>query len=146
MPGERAAETEKVCVNLSAAELGKLDLLVEKGVYVNRTDVVRAALRREFAEHDWDRIIDRDLVTGPRSTTNSVGLGLIALTKHSLEEAVEKGEQVDVYCAGILLLTSDITPDLADRAIGRIRILGSVRGPKDVIEVLGERIHRGRSR
>ena len=135
-----------MCVNLSAAELGKLDLLVEKGVYVNRTDAVRAALRREFSDHDWDEIIDRDLVTGPKSKGGSVGIGLLGLTRHSLEEAVAKNEKVDVYCAGIMFITDDVTPDLADRAIGRIRILGSVRARKEVIERLGDRIQRGRSR
>ena len=139
-------DTEKVCVNLSAAELGKLDLLVEKGVYVNRTDAVRAALRREFAEHDWDTIVDRDLVTGPKSKIGSVGIGLIGITKHQLEEAEARNERVDAYCAGILFIADDVTPELADRAIGRLRVLGSVRANKDVIERLGDRIQRGRSR
>jgi Arc/MetJ-type ribon-helix-helix transcriptional regulator len=139
-------DTEKVCVNLSAAELGKLDLLVEKGLYVNRTDVVRAALRREFAEHDWDAIVDRDLVTGPKSKIGSVGIGLIAITKHQLEEAEARNEKVDAYCAGILIIPNDVSPELADRTISRIRVLGSVRASKDVIDRLGDRIQRGRSR
>ena len=139
-------DTEKVCVNLSAAELGKLDLLVEKGIYVTRTDAVRAALRREFDQHDWDRIIDHDLLTEPRSKLGQVGIGLMALAPPQLEAAVERNEKVTVFCAGILVITNEVTPELADRAIGRIRVLGSVRAPKPVLDVLGDRIHRGRSK
>ena len=137
-------DTEKVCVNLSAAELGKLDLLVEKGIYVNRTDAVRAALRREFNEHDWDAIVDRDLVTGPPAKVGSVGIGVIAITRHQLETAAAKNELVDVYCAGILFITDDVSPELADEAIGRLRVLGSLRGPKPVLERLALRTKRGR--
>ena len=146
MPELRSPDTEKVCVNLSAAELGKLDLLVETGVYVNRTDAVRAALRREFGEYDWDEIVDRDLATGQRSRIGQVGIGIFALTKDHLETAVSKNEKVDVYCAGIVFFTNDVTVELAEQAIGRIRVLGSVRGPKDVLEAVADRIQRGRSR
>lgn len=139
-------ETEKVCVNLSAAELGKLDLLVEKGLYVNRTDAVRGSLRREFDQYDWDTMVNRDLVTGPPSKTRTVTLGLVVLRREDLEHVVERGERMDVFCAGILLITSDVTPDLADRAIGRIRLLGSIRAPKPVVDRLSDRIQRGGSR
>lgn len=139
-------ETEKVCVNLSAAELGKLDLLVEKGLYVNRTDAVRAALRQEFATHDWDSIVERDLVTDRRTKTGFVGIGLAMLRRADLEAAVERNEKLNVFCAGIVLIENDVTPDLADRSIGTLRVLGSVRGPKAVVDRLGDRIHRGGSR
>src|ERR1700752_2958900 len=66
---EDLMETEKVCVNLSAAELGHLDILVAEGVYVSRTDAVRAALRREFALHQ--AAIDRHLKASETGTRAS---------------------------------------------------------------------------
>lgn len=38
-------ETEKVCVNLPAAELGKIDVLVAEGLFASRTDLIRAGVR-----------------------------------------------------------------------------------------------------
>lgn len=39
-------ETEKVCVNLSAAELGTIDVLVAQGLYTSRSDLIRAVCGR----------------------------------------------------------------------------------------------------
>ena len=33
------AETEKMTINLSVVDLGKIDLVVEEGFYSNRTDL-----------------------------------------------------------------------------------------------------------
>ena len=45
-------ETEKVCVNLPAAELGKIDVLVAEGLYASRTDVIRSGIRSVLETHD----------------------------------------------------------------------------------------------
>lgn len=136
-------ETEKVCVNLSADELGRLDLLVSRGVYVNRTDVVRAALRREFQEHDWTDAIAKDLGREPVSRLGQLGIGYFRITAWQLEQAIEAGERIDVLCAGIVSIDDDVTPELADEGMGSIRILGSLRGPKPVLDRLASRTSKG---
>lgn len=139
-------ETEKVCVNLSAGELGKLDLLVAKGIYVNRTDVVRAALRREFDLQDWDAVTNRELGNGEQSKAyGAFGIGYFNLRAQDMEAAIANGDKVEVFCAGIVVIDDDVTPDLADEAIGSMRVLGSLRGPKPVLERLASRTKRGRS-
>lgn len=132
-------ETEKVCVNLSADELGRLDLLVARGVYVNRTDVVRAALRREFREHDWDDAIAKNLAEGSHNKLGQLGIGYFRITADALEQAVSDGHRVDIVCAGIVKIDDDVTPDLAEQGVGKMRILGSLRGPKAVLERLAAR-------
>src|SRR5947209_18661411 len=44
-------ETEKVCVNLPAAELGKIDVLVAEGLYARRPDVLRNGIRLVIDDH-----------------------------------------------------------------------------------------------
>lgn len=144
-------ETEKVCVNLSAAELGRLDVLVAEGVYVNRTDAVRAALRREFEAHR--EVIDRHLDAGEdhagrTSRSDKImnaftGIGFAQFSAAFLEECAERGERIQVVGAGIFTFEDDVTPDLADRTVYRLRVLGSVRGPKQVLDRIADRIHRG---
>jgi Arc/MetJ-type ribon-helix-helix transcriptional regulator len=139
-------ETEKVCVNLSAGELGKLDLLVAQGVYVSRTDVVRAALRREFADHDWDDAMSRDVAAGAKPAFGWFGIGYFRVTRETLEQAVEAGEKAQVLGAGIVSIDDDVSPDLADEGIGKIRIVGTLRGPKPVLDRLASRTSTGKKR
>ena len=138
-------ETEKVCVNLSAGELGKLDLLVAKGIYVNRTDAIRAALRREFDDLDWDHEMERELGAADRpGPYGAFGIGYFVLRAEDLEAAVAQNDKVNVVCAGIVVIDDDVSPDLADRAIGRLHVFGSLRGPKPVRERLAARTSRRR--
>ena len=44
-------DTEKITINLSAVDLGRIDLLAEEGFYSNRTDFIRAAIRKELDAH-----------------------------------------------------------------------------------------------
>jgi hypothetical protein len=43
----------------------------------------------------------------------------------------------------VLRIPNSVSPDLADAAIDRIRILGAVRGPDDVLRRIDDRIVRG---
>ena len=46
------SETEKITINMSVVELGKVDLLVQEGLYSNRTDFIRTAVRNQIENHD----------------------------------------------------------------------------------------------
>ncbi len=41
----KAAESEKITINLGFVDLGHVDLLVRDGFYSNRTDFIRTAIR-----------------------------------------------------------------------------------------------------
>jgi Arc/MetJ-type ribon-helix-helix transcriptional regulator len=45
------SETEKITINMSVVDLGKIDLLVQEGFYQNRTDFIRTAIRYQLANH-----------------------------------------------------------------------------------------------
>src|SRR5262245_2597552 len=44
-------DTEKITINMGAVDLGKVDLLVREGVYSNRTDFIRTAIRNQIDKH-----------------------------------------------------------------------------------------------
>jgi Arc/MetJ-type ribon-helix-helix transcriptional regulator len=125
-------ETEKVCVNLPAAELGKIDVLVAEGLFASRTDVIRSGIRSVLDAHD-------DTVR--RMPDARIGYQL--LTRAELETARNTHRPLAVFVVGVLRIQNSVTPDLADEAIERIRIFGAVRGPDDVLKVLDDRIVRG---
>jgi len=46
------SETEKITINMSVVDLGKIDLLVQEGLFSNRTDFIRTAIRGQLKSHD----------------------------------------------------------------------------------------------
>jgi Arc/MetJ-type ribon-helix-helix transcriptional regulator len=127
-------ELEKVCINITPAELGQIDLLVARGLYASRTDLIRSGIRQVLSEHEQ---------TLTRIAQGNTGLGYLIVSREDLEESREKGERQRMFVIGVLRFESSITPDLADETIERIHILGSLRASKEIVERLGPRIVRG---
>ena len=126
-------ETEKVCVNLSAAELGAIDVLVAQGLFTTRSDLIRAGVRAVTELHE---------PALHRATKNATCLGLMLLSRGHLEDVVAQGERLKIFVVGILRIDSRVTPDLADAAIEHVQLLGSLKGPAPVLARLEDRISR----
>ena len=126
-------ETEKVCVNLSAAELGTIDVLVAQGLYTSRSDAIRAGVRAITEEHE---------PAFKKATEHATCLGLMLLRRQELEHTLREGKRLKIFVVGILRLADSITPDLADEAIEHIQVLGSIRASAAVLERIEDRITR----
>lgn len=127
-------ETEKVCVNLPAYELGKIDVLVAQGLYSSRTDLIRAGIRSLIDDNTESvRVID---ALSPR-------IGYQLLTKTELHGVKATHRKLRLVVVGVLRIQSSVTPALADETVEEIRIFGSVKGPQEVIDRLGPRIVKG---
>ena len=127
-------ETEKVCVNLPAAELGKIDVLVAQGLYASRTDVIRAGIRG---------VIEDNNEAVNLATQGATRIGYQLLTRAELMIARRTKKKLNMFVIGVLRIQKSVTPDLADEAIENIHIFGALRGPEEVIERLEDRIVRG---
>ena len=127
-------ETEKVCVNLPAAELGKIDVLIAEGLFASRTDVIRSGIRAVLELHDE---------TVRRVTRTEARIGYQLLLRSELEAARLQRQKIRVFVVGVLRIQSTVTAELADETIEKIRIFGSVKGPADVLERINDRIIRG---
>jgi len=127
-------ETEKVCVNLPAAELGKIDVLVAEGLYASRTDVIRNGIRLVLDTHDD---------TLRQATLSDARIGYQLLTKTELTTARAMHRRLSIFVVGVLRIQGSVTPELADETVERIRIFGAVRGPAEVLSRIDDRIIRG---
>jgi Arc/MetJ-type ribon-helix-helix transcriptional regulator len=127
-------ETEKVCINLPAAELGKIDVLVAEGLFASRTDLIRSGIRSILDVHD-------DAVR--RVTRTDARIGYQLLMRSELENARNARQKQTLFVVGVLRIQGSVTPELADAAIDRIRIFGTVRGPAEVLTRIEDRIIRG---
>lgn len=126
--------TAKLSFNLSPAELGQIDVLIAQGLYTNRTDVIRAALRHLFEVHG-------DVVK--RAVLGSKGIGQFTITRRSLEQSRDRGERQIIDVIGVLDIEPDVTPALADAAIDSIQIYGVFHAPDAVKERLADRTRTG---
>jgi Arc/MetJ-type ribon-helix-helix transcriptional regulator len=122
---------EKITINLEPVDLGKIDLLVEQGLYSNRTDLIRTAIRNQIARHDAtieDVIVRKSWV-----------LGVEVLNRRDLEKWRAKGERLSLRIIGMLALSSDIDPELALEAFESVEVRGVFRAPERVKEALRRR-------
>jgi Arc/MetJ-type ribon-helix-helix transcriptional regulator len=129
-------ETEKITINLGPVDLGRIDVLVEQGLYSNRTDLIRTAIRNQLDRHE--PIIEA------HAARWSFVLGAERVTRSMLEELREEGRQISLRVIGSLSLASDIDAELARATIKLIRVRGSFHAPADVREALADRVNPAR--
>ena len=126
------ADTEKITINMSAVDLGKVDLLVQEGMYSNRTDFIRTAIRVQLDKHNLE--IQQSV------TRNSYVIGVLVFSRSDLEKYKLKGEKVKWTVVGLLNLANDITPELALDVIESIQVRGIFQASAEVKAVLADRI------
>ena len=130
------SETEKITINLAPVDLGRIDVLVEQGVYGNRTDLIRTAIRNQLERHEP--------VIQEVTTRERYSLGVLVYGARDLEKLREEGRMLSVRMVGMLTLTGSITPELALETIESISIRGKLVAPKAVRAALADRIDTGR--
>lgn len=125
-------ETEKITINMSAVDLGKIDLLVQEGLYSNRTDFIRTAIRNQLDKHNLE--IQQSV------TRHSYVIGVLIYDKVDLEKLKAKGEKLELKLIGYLSLSNDITPELASEVITSIRLRGLIQASEAVKAALADRM------
>ena len=79
-------DSEKITINMNAVDLGKVDLLVQEGVYSNRSDFIRTAIRSLLDKHG--------LEIQQAVTRHSYGIGVLTVNHVDLERLRAKGEKL----------------------------------------------------
>jgi Arc/MetJ-type ribon-helix-helix transcriptional regulator len=129
----KMSETEKITVNIGSVDLGRIDLLVQEGFYSSRADFIRTAIRNQ---------IDRQRSAVDSITTRkSMVIGTLSLSRKELEQKRIENEMINVKVIGMLILTDDITPELALETIKSVTVRGVFKAPEDVKQALSDRLH-----
>src|ERR1051325_9797095 len=128
----KAADTEKITINLGYVDLGHIDLLVHEGFYSNRTDFIRTAIRNQLATHREE--VKRSIVR------HTLELGLRHYTRADLEAVKDAGEKLHIKVLGLASFAPDVTPTLALATIESITVLGALHASKEVKSALADRI------
>jgi Arc/MetJ-type ribon-helix-helix transcriptional regulator len=127
-----SAGTEKLTINLGVVDLGQIDLLVREGFYSNRTDLIRTAIRNQLSAHA--EAVNRTV------TRQGLHLGLQDFNRASLQEALARGERLNIQVVGLARIADDVSPELARSAIASVRVLGALQASPRVRRALADRI------
>lgn len=125
-------DSEKITINMNAVDLGKVDLLVQEGVYSNRTDFIRTAIRSQLEKHTFE--VQQSI------TRHSYVIGVLLYNHKNLEERRAKGIKLSISVVGILTLDDDISPELAAEVIESVQVRGVFNASQAVKAILADRI------
>ena len=131
-PPARPGDSEKITINLGPIDLGHLDLLVAEGIYANRSDFIRTAIRNQSERHAE--------VTRQSVARRSVELGLRRIDRADLEAPLAEGRRLDIRVLGLASIAPDVGPDLARAAIASLEVLGSLQASPAVRAALADRL------
>lgn len=137
-------EQEKITVNLSVVDLGKVDYLVEQGFYSNRSEFVRSAVRNQLKTHDpivSDESLRGKMVslsTDSADVRHVWAIGIFKLDAALVKRHVQSGVKLGILVVGALVVDKSITiADLRD-VIATTKVYGTITGHPDVVHFLKE--------
>lgn len=121
---------EKISVNVNIVDLGKMEMLIEKGLYTNKTDFLVKAIHNELNKNA--SIIERTLSETEADT--HIQIGIAVYTAAQLEKMKAAGKSERLYVIGRLVIQNDVPLELAKGVLSEIRVFGSCRMPKELEE------------
>ena len=125
-------DSEKITINMNAVDLGKVDLLVQEGVYSNRTDFIRTAIRN---------LLDKHVMEIQQSVTrHSYGIGIFAYDRKELEQLKANGSKIKFTVVGMLALNDDIPAELAAEVVESVQVRGVFQASEAVKAALRARM------
>lgn len=127
----KAADSEKITINLGFVDLGQVDLMVRDGFYANRTDFIRTAIRNQL-----DRHVD---VVKQSVARKKLSLGLSHYSRQDLEAVESAGQRLDIQVLGLATIAHDVTPELARQTIASVQVLGALHASPAVRAALSDR-------
>jgi len=126
------ADSEKMTINVSVVDLGKIDLLVEEGFYSNRTDFIRTGIRNQLDKHTEE--------VKQSVTRKTMVVGVVTYGRNSLEKRREAGEKVSAWVVGSLVIADDVPVELALDTIESIKVYGVIKAKQKIKDALADRI------
>lgn len=126
-----AETTEKITVNVSVVDLGKIDLLVEEGFFANRTDFVKDSIRRTLDTHG--PILEQKIAK------SQYVLGVVYYEPADFRKYRQEGEVLDLTIIGVLSFADDFPAQLVAETVRSCKVYGVVRASPEIKAVLAQK-------
>ena len=131
-------EMEKLTVNLGIVDLAQIDVLVEQGIYSNRSDFIRTAIRKQLEVHQEK--IERSLtpITGTEGGAGVSTVGIHYVSKEDLEEAFrDNGEKkIKISVIGMLVVSCDVSAELFTKTVARVIVRGKLVASSEIMKLI----------
>jgi len=127
-------KTEKVSINLNPTELGQIDLLVEKGIFDNRSDFMRSAARKSLENYndDFKQFLEPAHLQNEPAYGMYWSLGILSLDKKEFARHIQKGKKIDIRVIGLLKLAKDVTVADIQQTVLSCKVSGKVIASPEV--------------
>jgi Arc/MetJ-type ribon-helix-helix transcriptional regulator len=125
-------DSEKITINMNAVDLGKIDLLVQEGVYSNRTDFIRTAIRSQLEKHTFE--VQQSVAR------HSYVIGVLIYDRSDFEKWRANGQKIKLSVVGVLTLDNDIPAELAAEVIELVQVRGVFIASEAVKAALADRM------
>lgn len=134
---------EKLTINLPPIELGRIDIIIEAGLYPSRTEFIRTAIRKALDSHqdfidskleEFRKEFDErsELTKKDDYIMKFFGMGVFKIGKESFEKALKQGKKIYIHAVGVVSLDNDITPEMILKTVEKIRVYGVLRASPKV--------------
>ena len=117
--------TDKVSVNINAATLASIDLLVDNGYYSNRSDFINQSLRESIdrRQNVIDRLLEENASGG---NERAWFFGVSGISKSDVETGLRRSRHIRVVGYGIFMIDEEIEPSDLFAVVTDIRVRGRV--------------------
>lgn len=129
-------ETEKLTINLGVVELAQIDVLVEQGIYSNRSDFIRTAVRKNIEKHKEKIELSLTPIVKKEDLTKTIGI--MKITKKSLEALLKDNKKLNLSIIGMLIFDTNISPKLFESTVDSVIIRGKLVSSKEIKKIIDE--------
>jgi Arc/MetJ-type ribon-helix-helix transcriptional regulator len=126
------ADLEKLTINLGPVDLGKIELLVSQGFYPNRAEFIRVAIHDQLGKHTD--------VMREATARHAMTVGAVIYGRASLEAHRKAGTRLSLRVIGLLVISDDVPPSLAQETISSITVHGVFKANDSLKKALADRI------
>jgi Arc/MetJ-type ribon-helix-helix transcriptional regulator len=126
---------EKLTINLPPVEIARIDILVETGLYPNRSEFIRTAIRKNLDIHN--ELIERKIgesIEQPEDqiTKTLSGVGVFGVKKNDFEEALNENKKLKINVVGMLVIPKNVPPKLVAETVESIKVYGILKASSKV--------------
>lgn len=129
-------ETEKLTINLGVVELAQIDVLVEQGIYSNRSDFIRTAIRKQLETHKEKIELSLSPISNERDLTKVIGI--LRISKKDLEKLARQNKKLAISTIGMLVIDTDISVELFESTVESVLLRGKLVASKEIKRIIEE--------
>ena len=134
------SENEKITINLGVVELAQIDVLVEQGIYSNRSDFIRTAIRKQLEANEKNVQFNLSHMSSPLPELGGIKqvtiVGIYKIGKSELEKTARDGQKMSLSVIGMLSFDKSITPELFKETVESVAIKGKLVASTEIKELI----------